>query len=100
MSLPELLRAEQPVAGVAEAGADVAVLVQAAVDRGGEHRHVGMVRGERAQPSGAAIRQTKRIRVAPASLSRVTAAMAELPVASIGSTTMHSRSCTSSGSFR
>ena len=42
-----LLRAEEPVAGVAEAGQDVPVLVQLAVERGGEDGDVG-VRGVQA----------------------------------------------------
>ena len=43
-------------------------------------------------PSGAASRQTKRRLLAPRSFSLSMAAMAELAVASIGSTTMTSRS--------
>src|ERR1700692_4146378 len=41
-----LFRAEQAVAGVAQAGADIGVGVELAVDGGGEDRHVGMVGGE------------------------------------------------------
>ena len=52
-----------------------------------------------AMPSGAASRQTNLMLVAPAALSRLIAATAELPVASIGSTTMNSRSSRCSGSF-
>src|SRR5581483_12054190 len=37
------LRPEHPVAGVAEAGQDVAVVVQPLVDRRGPDRHVGML---------------------------------------------------------
>ena len=43
-----LLRAVHPVAGVAQAGHDIAVLVEMAVDRGGPDRHVGMARLSRA----------------------------------------------------
>ena len=50
-----------------------------------------------ATPSGAASRQTNLIDFGLSSLSRSTAATAELPVASIGSTTMMSRSCISEG---
>ena len=63
--------AEQPVARVAQAGQDVALLVELAVERGGEDRHVGMGLEHRAgRPSGAATRQRKRIRRAPAVLER------------------------------
>ena len=44
------------------------------------------------RPSGAASRQTKRIERGRVSFSRSTAATAELPVASMGSSTMASRS--------
>ena len=37
-----LLGAEQPIAGVAQAGQDVAVLVESFVDGGREHRYVGV----------------------------------------------------------
>src|ERR1700722_10195223 len=40
---PELLRPEHPVAGVAEAGHDVAVVVQPLVDGGGPDRNVRML---------------------------------------------------------
>jgi len=46
-----------------------------------------------AMPSGAASRQTKRIDFGCVSFSRSTAATAEFPVASIGSSTIASRSC-------
>src|SRR5690242_6156604 len=36
-----LFGAEQPVAGVAEAGKDIAVIVEAAVDRGSDDRDLG-----------------------------------------------------------
>jgi hypothetical protein len=48
-------------------------------------------------PGREAIRQTYFIVVTPASLSRLMAATAELPVASIGSTTITNRSWISSG---
>ena len=51
-------------------------------------------------PSGAATRQTNLIERARISTSREIAATAELPVASIGSTRITSRSGRSSGSFR
>ena len=50
-----------------------------------------------AMPSGAATRLTKRMERGFVSLSRSTAATALLPVASMGSSTMASRSCISPG---
>ena len=52
-----------------------------------------------AMPSGAAISEISVMLEAPAFLSVVTAAAVELPVASIGSSRITSRSATSAGSF-
>ena len=43
---PALLRAVDAVAGVAQAGQDIAVIVEFAVDRGGIDGHVRMGRGK------------------------------------------------------
>ena len=56
-----------------------------------------MRRLQRAQARREAIRQTYLSALTPASLSRLSAATAELPVASIGSTTITVRSWMSSG---
>src|SRR3954447_10516173 len=45
-----LVRAVEAFAGVAETGADVATLVELAVDRGAEDRHVGMVGADGVEP--------------------------------------------------
>ena len=86
---PALLRAEHPVAGVAEARDDVAVVVEVAVDGRRDDRPrrdapPASARSPRARRAGTGTGCPAR----PASLSRSTAAAEELPVASIGSTTM------------
>src|SRR4051794_13286666 len=48
----EVPRAEQPVAGIAKAGQDVAVLVELAVERGGEDMHLGMRLEHQPHPLG------------------------------------------------
>ena len=89
----DLARAVGPVAGVAEAGDDIAVVVQHLVHRGRPDRDVGMRRAQDLAPGREASRQTKRMSVTPASFSRSIAAIAVWPVASIGSTMITSRSC-------
>ena len=54
---------------------------------------------QRSIPGGAATRQTSVTDRAPAFFTTATAAEVEFPVASIGSSTITSRSATSSGSF-
>ena len=53
----------------------------------------------RSIPSGAAMIAIRRTDVAPASFTVLIAAAVELPVASIGSSRITSRSATSAGSF-
>ena len=88
-------RAVGPVAGVAEAGDDIAVVVQLLVHR----RRPRSARrdGRRGPPRRRAARRAGRrsaCRQTPASFSRSIAAIAVWPVASIGSTMMTSRSAT------
>jgi hypothetical protein len=59
----------------------------------------GWSRWIRSIPSGAAISAIRRTDVAPAALTVSTAAAVELPVASIGSSRITSRSAMSPGSF-
>jgi hypothetical protein len=73
------------------------VVVEALVDRGDEDRHVGV---HAVDAPGAASGQTNSICCAPSSLILETAATAELPVASLGSTTITRRSCRFSGTLK
>ena len=95
-----LARPVQAVAGVPEARTDVSVFVQLPVDRRDVDLNIGDFATSAFKPSGAASRQAKLMWDAPACLRRRTAAIAEWPVASIGSITITSRSWMSSGSFR
>ncbi len=56
-----LLRAVDPVAGIAEARYDIAVAVEVAIDGGCPDPHIGMGLVQALMPSGAASRQTKRM---------------------------------------
>jgi hypothetical protein len=91
------LGAKQPVAGVAGPGR----ISRGRRGRGRSRRSRSPPRERRdgfPMPSGEATRQTSLIELAP--LTSEIAATAELPVASIGSSRMTSRSGRSSGSFR
>ena len=96
-----LLRPEHAVAGIAEARA------RCSRGRSGCDRSAavktwtsGWARASAAIPSGAAEQQPAGCRGRRAPSARLTAATAELPVASIGSTTTVSRSPMSSGSLQ
>ena len=94
------LRAEQAVAGVAEAGHDVALLVEALVDRGGEDRHVRVDAVQLRDALGRGEQADELDLLGAALLEPLIAATAELPVASIGSTTITRRSRMSSGTLK
>ncbi len=84
--------------GITDARHDVAVLIECAVDGGGEDLHIGMrfVQGGDALRAGEQADELDGLG-GECSLSRSTAATAELPVASIGSTNTTSRSWRSLG---
>src|SRR5207244_3945816 len=91
-------RGEQALPLVAQggggtAGGDAAVARLRGL-RGGTS---GWVSSMRRTPSGAATRQRKRMRWAPACLSALTASAAEPPVASMGSSTKKSRASSPEG---
>ena len=86
------LRAVQPVARVTEAGDDVPRSFRPRSTAAETMRTSGMLACMWSIPSGAATRQTSRSDLAPASFTAATAATVERPVASIGSSTIASRS--------
>jgi len=103
----KLVRGQSPVTscrtgdpGVPEAGNDVPVLVQAAVDGRRIHRDLRMMRVEVLE----ALRTRQETDELDGARSRLLEALhratAELPVASIGSTTMASRSLISRGTLK
>ena len=83
---------EHTVACISQAGYNVSVFIETLVEGSGEDLHIRMSLLHAATPSGAANKQSKRISLAQASFSRVMAATEELPVASMGSTAITSRS--------
>ena len=84
--------AVEAIAGVAETRADVAPLVELAVDRRAEDRDVRVSERTASSPSGAATRQTKRRPLGAALLEPRSGRSALPPVASIGSTSTISAS--------
>ena len=95
-----LLRAEQAVAGVAQARHDVAVVVELEVNGGGEDRHIGVLGPQGRDAFGRGDQADILQGARPRTLRRWSAAIAELAVASIGSTTITSRSGMSSGTLK
>ena len=97
-----LLGAEEAVAGVAEAGHDVAVVVEVVVDRAGVDAHVVAARSSDLGDALGRRDEHEQLDVParPARAGTATAAAAEPPVASIGSTMSTSRSPMSSGSLQ
>ena len=83
-----LFRPEEAVAGVAQAGQDVAVVVELSSMAAVKIGTSGWASCKARDALGAASRQTNLIDFGRVSLRRSTAATAELPVASIGSTTI------------
>ncbi len=99
-------RAELAVAGITETGPDEAAgeaiifVGQAFVNRGNvDVQHQGWVVWSASIPSGAAIRPTNLIRATPQRFKTSTAAMAEPPVANIGSKIRQSCTVGSVGSL-
>ena len=97
--IPRLLRTEQAVARVAEAGHNIPVIVELGIDRRREDGDIRVYFGEGAGALSEPSTQMNFSRLAPLSFSRSTAAIAECAVASIGSQTMTSRSPMSAGIF-
>ena len=94
-----LLRPVQPVAGVAEARDDEAALVEPAVEARRRRCARPGTRRAPARPLRRGDEADQRHRARARLLDRSIAATLELPVASIGSSTITSRSPRSSGSF-
>ena len=101
-SAPEwnvLPRSVEPIARVAETGNDEAVLVQAAVDGCDDDRGLRVVAVDALDALGRRDERDQPTLCAPARFTSSTAAAVELPVASIGSSRITSRSAMSWGSF-
>ena len=82
-----LFGSEQAIARVAKARQDIGVVVQPVVDRDGVNRNVRVLALHQVYACRRSERTSLSFR-APACFSRPSAATAECPVASIGSTTM------------
>ena len=97
-----LLCAEEAVAGVAETGQDVTVVVEAAVEGGDEDLHIGVRFGDGlyADGTGAAMMLISMIFLQPRSLRKPMAAEALPPVASMGSSRMATLFSMPSGSLQ
>ena len=97
---PALFGAVHAVARIPEAGHNIALFVEVAVDRRGEHLHIGMrrVEGLHAFRRGQQAQEPDVVGAAPLSFS--TAAIEEFAVASIGSTTITRRSEMFSGALK
>lgn len=95
-----LLGAIHAVTRIAEAGHDITLLVEMAVDGRREHRHVRMGFGEMLDAFGGCEQADEAYIARAAFLQLVDSDVDELPVASIGSTTMVRRSDRSAGALK
>ena len=95
---PPSLRPEDPIPRVAEPGLDEPCAFSPRSSAAIVIGMSGSIARTASRPSGAASSATRRRSRAPTSRSRVSAALAEPPVASIGSTTNTTESATPSGS--
>ena len=98
--IASLLRSVKAIAGVTQARNYVAVIVEMIVDRRSKDRHVWMCVLKCCHPFGGGQKAKELDVLRAASFRRATAAMAEFPVASIGSTTTTKRSSRLPGTLK